>query len=49
MHQAGGQVVVGQRTAEDLGDRARVESRPPVRVKGKAEPVPAFLLVALES
>jgi class 3 adenylate cyclase len=42
-----GQVVVGQRTAEELGRRARLEARPPVLVKGKHEPVPAFLLRGL--
>ena len=39
-----GEVVVGQRTAEELGSRAVMDSREPVPVKGKREPVPAFLL-----
>jgi class 3 adenylate cyclase len=42
-----GEVVVGQRTAEELGGRAVVGTREPVSVKGKREPVPAFLLRAL--
>ncbi len=42
-----GEVVVGQRTAEELGARAVVETREPVPVKGKREPVAAFLLRAL--
>ena len=42
-----GQVVVGQRTAEELGRRARVEARSPVLVKGKREPVPAYVLHGL--
>jgi class 3 adenylate cyclase len=39
-----GEVVVGQRTAEELGSRAVMDAREPVPVKGKREPVPAFLL-----
>ena len=42
-----GEIVVGQRTAEALGARAVMDPREPVRVKGKREPVPAFLLRAL--
>jgi class 3 adenylate cyclase len=42
-----GQVVVGPRTAEELGRRATLETRGPVLVKGKREPVPAFLLRGL--
>jgi class 3 adenylate cyclase len=42
-----GQVVVGQRTVEELGRRARTETRGPVLVKGKREPVPAYLLCDL--
>ncbi|TKJ17964.1 hypothetical protein A6V29_01075 [Blastococcus sp. CCUG 61487] len=42
-----GEVVVGERTAAQLGARAVVEAREPVPVKGKSEPVPAFLLRAL--
>jgi class 3 adenylate cyclase len=44
-----GQVVVGQRTAEELGRRARLEARPPVLVKGKRQPVPAFLLEGVDA
>jgi class 3 adenylate cyclase len=43
-----GEVVVGQRTAEELGRRARLSARDPVLVKGKREPVPAFLLQGLD-
>jgi adenylate cyclase len=43
-----GEVVIGQRTAEELGRAARIEARPAVLVKGKREPVPAFLLRGLE-
>jgi class 3 adenylate cyclase len=43
-----GQVVIGQRTAEELGKRARVAARGPVLVKGKREPVPAYLLLGLD-
>ena len=43
-----GQVVVGPRTAEELGRRAALEARGPVLVKGKREPVPAFLLRSLD-
>jgi class 3 adenylate cyclase len=39
-----GEVVVGQRTAEELGSRAVMDSREPVPVKGKREPVPAYRL-----
>ncbi len=39
-----GEVVVGRQTADALGGRAVVEAREPVPVKGKREPVPAFLL-----
>jgi class 3 adenylate cyclase len=42
-----GEVVVGRRTADELGGRAVVEPREPVPVKGKREPVPAFLLRGL--
>jgi class 3 adenylate cyclase len=42
-----GQVVVGQRTAEELGRRAVLVARDPVLVKGKREPVPAFRLSGL--
>ncbi len=42
-----GEVVVGPRTVEELGARAVVETRAPVSVKGKREPVRAFLLRAL--
>jgi class 3 adenylate cyclase len=42
-----GQVVVGPGTAAQLGEAAVVEAREPVRVKGKREPVPAFLLRGL--
>ena len=38
---------MGRRTAEELAGRAVVEARDPVPVKGKREPVPAFLLRAL--
>jgi len=44
-----GEVVIGQRTAEELGRGARLEARPAVLVKGKREPVPAFLLRALDT
>jgi class 3 adenylate cyclase len=43
-----GEVVIGQRTAEELGRAARIEARPAVLVKGKREPVPAFLLSGLD-
>lgn len=43
-----GEVVVGQRTADELGARAVVEPRAPASVKGKREPVRAFLLRALQ-
>jgi class 3 adenylate cyclase len=39
-----GEVVVGLRTADELDGHAVVEAREPVPVKGKREPVPAFLL-----
>lgn len=39
-----GEVVVGQRTADELGGRAVVEAREPVPVKGKRQPVPTWLL-----
>ncbi len=39
-----GQVVIGLRTCEALGRAADVEPRGPVLVKGKREPVPAYLL-----
>jgi class 3 adenylate cyclase len=42
-----GQVVVGERTRDQLGSQARVTAREPVRVKGKREPVPAYVLEAL--
>jgi class 3 adenylate cyclase len=42
-----GQVVVGQRTAAELGPQAQLEAREPVPVKGKREPVPAFVLRGL--
>jgi class 3 adenylate cyclase len=42
-----GQVVVGQRTAEELGKRAVLAARDPILVKGKREPVSAFLLAGL--
>jgi class 3 adenylate cyclase len=44
-----GEVVVGQRTAEELGRRARLEARPPVLVKGRSEPLPTFLLRGLDA
>jgi class 3 adenylate cyclase len=43
-----GEVVIGQRTAEALGRAARLEARPAVLVKGKREPVPAFLLRSID-
>ena len=43
-----GEVVIGQRTAEELGRVARLEARPAVLVKGKREPVPAFLLRSID-
>ncbi|RBY79123.1 hypothetical protein DQ239_05510 [Blastococcus sp. TF02-09] len=39
-----GGVLVGERTAELLGDDAALAAVPELRVKGKAEPVPAHLL-----
>jgi class 3 adenylate cyclase len=42
-----GQVIVGPGTAAQLGEDAVLEAREPVRVKGKREPVPAFLLRGL--
>lgn len=42
-----GEVVVGQRTADQLGARAVLDTREPVPVKGKREPVHTFLLRAL--
>ena len=44
---AAGEVVVGARTCAELGQAATVEAREPVRVKGKAAPVPAYLLSGL--
>jgi class 3 adenylate cyclase len=41
------EVVIGALTCQELGKRARVEARSPVLVKGKREPVPAYLLRAL--
>ena len=38
------EVVIGALTCQELGKRARVEARRPVLVKGKLEPVPAYLL-----
>ncbi len=44
---APGQVVIGAGTCAELGDAATVEAREPVPVKGKRDPVPAFLLTGL--
>ena len=43
-----GQVVIGGTTYAALGERATVERLPPLRVKGKADPVEAFVLADLE-
>jgi adenylate cyclase len=40
-----GQVVIGGRTREELGEAAVVERLEPVEVKGKTGPIDAFLLV----
>ena len=42
-----GEVVLGAATAEAVRPRARLTARPALRVKGKAEPVEAFVLEAL--
>ncbi|CAN5116778.1 hypothetical protein BH20ACT13_BH20ACT13_10490 [soil metagenome] len=39
-----GEVLIGAETYRLLGERAQVEALPPRRVKGKAEPVAAYLL-----
>jgi class 3 adenylate cyclase len=43
-----GQVVVSGTTAALLGDHAVLESMGPLMVKGKAEPVEAYVLVSLD-
>jgi adenylate cyclase len=43
-----GQVVVGPETARRIADRAELEPLGPVRVKGKDEPVDAFVLERLD-
>jgi class 3 adenylate cyclase len=45
---APGQVVIGAATAETLSDGAVIESLGAIEVKGKAEPVEAFVLVRLD-
>jgi class 3 adenylate cyclase len=42
-----GEVVLGAATAEAVRSRARLTARPALKVKGKAEPVEAFVLEAL--
>jgi class 3 adenylate cyclase len=37
-------VLIGEATFRELGSRATVEPMPPMRVKGKREPVASFLL-----
>jgi adenylate cyclase len=37
-----GEILVGQNTAEKLGTIERFEALPPVKLKGKAQPVPLF-------
>jgi adenylate cyclase len=37
-----GEILVGQNTAEKLGALERFEALPPVKLKGKAQPVPLF-------
>jgi len=41
-------VLIGEGTFRRLGARAVVEPLPPIRVKGKAEPVTAYLLHRVE-
>ena len=41
-------MVMGVGTCATLGNRARVEAREPVRVKGKREPVPVYVLTDLQ-
>lgn len=43
-----GSVLIGEETFRRLGARAVVEPLPPLRVKGKAEPISAYLLLALD-
>jgi class 3 adenylate cyclase len=42
---ATGEVVIGPRTREDLGETARVEPLEPLALKGKGLPVEAFRLI----
>jgi len=44
-----GGVLVGEETFRRLGARAHVEPLPPRRVKGKAEPVPAYRLLEVRA
>jgi adenylate cyclase len=37
-----GEILVGAGTVERSADRAQLEEMEPVRVKGKAQPVPVF-------
>jgi class 3 adenylate cyclase len=40
-----GQIVIGESTRELLGDGVRVQTLGAIEVKGKADPVRAYLLV----
>jgi class 3 adenylate cyclase len=42
-----GGVLIGEATFRELGSRAAVEPLPPMRVKGKRDPVTAYLLHGL--
>jgi class 3 adenylate cyclase len=42
-----GQVVIGEATYEAIGDGARAEPLGELRLKGKEEPVDAYLLIGL--
>ena len=42
-----GEVLIGRQTHELVRDAVEVEPVPPLDLKGKSEPVPAFRLVAV--
>lgn len=44
-----GQVVISAATLASVGDAARVEALGEITVKGKSEPVPAYVLIALSA
>jgi adenylate cyclase len=46
-HAEPGQVVIGETTFETIGDGVRVEPLGELQVKGKAEPVAAYVLISL--